>query len=229
MAAIDFAPLSQVGTLVVAVPESPVEDLGEFAFQRGGQFGRVFPLADGIRGAAVASGCPADVFRAAGAAFDLEHPHAGIHDLVQELDRAEVFGRHDVFVVDVQLVAGFEVGHFIAAAADLEAGAAVGRGAACLEAEVAFAGNGHAERAVGEHFDAYEFTGGAFDPFADDGFVDRFDLEEIQFARQHDDVAPLGPEAQGFDVGDVELGGGVDFEADPAAVGDRGHVGGDHR
>ena len=35
------------------------------------------------------------------------------------------------------------------------------------------------------------------------------------------------PETEGFDVGDAELGGGVDFEADFPAVGYAGEVGGD--
>ena len=59
-----------------------------------------------------------------------------------------------------------------------------------------------------------------------DGLVDMAHLVHIELARQYGHVGKLGVEAQGLDVGDVELGGEVDLQADLPAVAHHGHVGG---
>ena len=58
--------------------------------------------------------------------------------------------------------------------------------------------------------------------------VDLFHLLDIQFACQHHHVGKLGIEFQCLDVGDVELGGKVNFNVLLAAIGHDSYVGGNH-
>ena len=83
-------------------------------------------IANRINGAAVALDHRFHIFRPAGTAFDFEHSHAGTQHAVQERQGAKVFGRHNVFVVDEQLLTGLAVGDFVAAAARLETLSAIG-------------------------------------------------------------------------------------------------------
>ena len=110
----------------VAVPESAVEYLGEAGLERGGEFGRERPVADGVRGLAVTLRTAAHVLRAARPPLYLEDLHPGLYHLVHKFDRAEVLRRHYVFIVNIQLSAGFEIGNLVAPAANLVAGSAVG-------------------------------------------------------------------------------------------------------
>ena len=126
----------------------------------------------------------------------------------------------------MELVAGVQVSHFVAAAANLEAGAPVGRCAVGVKAEVAFAGNRHTESAVGEHFYAHELPAGALDALFDDGLVDVLNLVEVELTREHDHVRPLGIEAQGLNIGDGQLGGDVHLQPYAAAILDGRHIGG---
>ena len=50
------------------------------------------------------------------------------------------------------------------------------------------------------------------------GFVDFFYLVEIKLAGEHHHISPAGPEAQCLYVGDVKLGGNVDFHPYAAGV-----------
>ena len=127
LGAVDRAPLAQLLTEIVPVPESPVEHFGQTGLQLRGQFRGVAPLGDGIGRFPVTMGAALDIFRAPGTPFNLEHPDPRIDNLVHEFDGTEVFRGHDVFVVHLQFKAGFEVRDLVAAAADLEAFAPVGR------------------------------------------------------------------------------------------------------
>ena len=117
MAAVDFAPFSQPRTLIVAIPEAPVEDFGEFFLELGCQLRTVGPVTDGIRRLSVAGCGFPDIFSAPGPAFYLEDLDSRVHDSVHELNGAEVFGRHYVLVVDVELVSCFQVGDLVASPA----------------------------------------------------------------------------------------------------------------
>ena len=129
---------------VVAFPESAVEDRGEPLLQPGGQGGGVGAGFDRAQRFVVAFHHALDVFRAACTPFDLQHPHTRADEPVEEIDRAEVFGREDVAPVDVQRRTGLGVRDGVFAAAQLAAGAAVGRAVGFVEREVAFTRNRHA-------------------------------------------------------------------------------------
>ena len=157
MTAVHIAPLTESRTLIVAIPESTVEDFGKFILQRGSKFRSVAPLTDSV-------GCPAvalcrllDIFSAPGPALDLEDLYASIDDLVHELNGTQILRRHDVLIVDVKFRAGLKIGDLIATAAKLVAGATVGRSTIGLETQIALPGDGHAERSVGEHLNPDKF------------------------------------------------------------------------
>ena len=67
-----------------------------------------------------------NILRTTCASLDFEHSHTSINHLVEEVDGLQVLGRHDVFVLNVELVAGLAVGDSVASAAYLGAGATVG-------------------------------------------------------------------------------------------------------
>ena len=226
--AVAVGPLAEALAEVVAVPEATIED-GREALVPGGYEALVEgAVAAGRGGLGVALRDGAHVFRPPRAALDLEDAHAGVDEFVEEMNRLEVFGRHDVGVVDVQLVVRLAVADGVAAAANLVAGAAVGGGVHLVQAEVAFAGDGHAEGAVAKHFEAYGLAFRASDVALADGPMDGADLVQIELAGQDGHVGKAGVEGEGFDVGDVELGGEVDLLTDVGGIAHGGHVGGDN-
>ena len=130
-------------------------------------------------------------------------------------------------MVGLDGVARLAVGEQVGAAADLHTLAAVGAAVLGHQAHVALARDGHAERAMAEHLDADGLARRTEDGLrAMDGLVDMAHLVHIELARQYGNVGKLRVEAQGLDVGDVELGGEVDLQADLPAVAHHGHVGG---
>ena len=172
LAAIDRAPFAQRRALVIAVPEAPVEYIGQFLLERRAQLCGEGPVRDGIGRPPVALRGAFYVFRIPRTPLNFEYAHAGSGYLVQELNGTEVFGRHDILVVHFQLRAGLQVGYPVAPAAELVASAPVGRGSVGVQAQVAFARDGHAQGSVDEHFQADRPAGGSADAFLQDGFVD---------------------------------------------------------
>ena len=227
LVAVHLAPLAEPGALVIAVPEAPVEDRGEALLERGAQLRREAARFDGVGGLAVGLRDRLHVFGAAGASFNLEDRGPGVGHLVEELDGAQVFGRHDVLVVDEQLPARFQVGHLIAAPAHLVAVATVGRSVVFVERQIAFARDGHAERAVAEHFDLHRTARRSADALAGDSFGNGAHLMQVEFAGQDHHVGELAVEAQTLHVRHAELRGDVHFQTEPPRLGDSGHVGSD--
>ena len=143
------------------------------------------------------------------------------------MDGAQVFGRHNIFVLDIELVAGLAVGDGVASAADLGAGASVGRGVHLVEREIAFAGNGHTEGAVAEHFDSHQLAVRAADIFVDYGLMDGRHLVEVEFAGEHHHIGILRIVAECGGVAHTELRGDVHLHIAAAGIEDCGHIRGD--
>ena len=97
-----------------------------------------------------------------------------------------------------------------------------------METHVALAADGHAEGAVAEHLNADELARGAADMLLTDLTVDICHLIHIQFTGEHHDIGKLGVEAQGLDVGDVELCREMHLLPYPITIGHHSHVGGNH-
>jgi len=95
------------------------------------------------------------------------------------VDGLEIFGRHDVLILNLQLVACLNVGDAVAAAADLCARTAVGAGVHLVQAQIAFARYSHAQSAVAEHFNLHQFAARAADVLRLYGIADGFDLVKI--------------------------------------------------
>ena len=81
---------------------------------------------------------------------------------------------------------------------------------------------------MGEHLDPDEFPFRSSDPFAYDGLVDFLDLPEVELPGKDYHIGEPGIESQGFGIGDIELGGGMDLKAYASRICDGGHVGGYH-
>ena len=226
-AAILGAPLSHLGSQVVAVPETAVEHRGKAVLHGCAEGRGEGTVGHGIGRFPVASGHRLHVVGAAGTALNLEHLHAGFHELVQELDGAEVLRGHEVFVVHVDGISGLVVGKEIAAAAGLQAIAPVGAFAIGRQRQVAFARNRHAKGTVREHLDAHELPGGSFDLFLLNALVNDLHLLQAQFPGQHHHIGPLRIEAKGLEVGDAQLRGDMHLQADFPAIENARHVGGD--
>ena len=97
-----------------------------------------------------------------------------------------------------------------------------------MQAEVAFAGNGHTQRSVGEHLNSDEFSARAFDAFAHYGLVDGFDLVQVKLPCEHHHIRKLRIEAQRLGVGYGQLGGNMDLHPYLPAIGYRCHIGSNH-
>ena len=143
------------------------------------------------------------------------------------MDGFQIFGRHQVFVIDLNLVAGLSVGEGVRATADLRAGAAVGARVHGVQRHIALAADGHAEGAVAKHLEAHAAARRAAQVVADDAAVYLGHLLHRQLARQHHHVGPAGVELQRLVVGDVGLGGDVHLDTLAVCVFDDGGVAGD--
>ena len=182
-------------------------------------------VGDSIDSLAVAFGDGADIVGAAAAPLDFEHSDTGLEDFIKEPNGAEVFGRHDVLVVNFQLKVALLVFDDVATAAELETGTTVGRIVVVVEGEVAFARDGHAECAVGEDLNLDEFAAGSANVVVADELGNLGHLGQGELACGNDDVGEAGVVADSLDVGDVALGGDVHLDANLVSIGDDGHVG----
>ena len=221
-------PFAQALPQIVAVPESAVENLCQTCIPLRNFLCAVAAVADSLEGFRIAFDGSGDILRTAGAPFDFEYTHAGVDHAVEEVDGLEVFGRHDVFVVDLELIACLKVGYLIAPATYLRACAAVGAGVHLVKAEVAFAAHRHAQCAVAEHLNADRLAFGTGDVFGVYGVVDVAHLLKIQFAGEHDNVGELCVEAHSLRIGYVALRGYVNFDSMTAAAAYRRDVGSDY-
>ena len=119
-------PFAEALAEIVAVPETAVEDLGEFFVPAGYALFGELAAADGLNGFRVGLNGDFDILRTAGAAFDLEHSDSRVDHLVEEVNGLQILRRHDVFVFHGKFVAGLAVGDGVAATAYLSTGSAVG-------------------------------------------------------------------------------------------------------
>ena len=223
--AVDAAPFAKLLPLVVTVPESAVKNclqpfvpcvlllLGEFA-------GEVC-----FKRLVVASGNGAYIFRAARTPLNLEHAHSAFNHAVDEAYCLKVLWRHNVLVVYLKFNVALAVLYNVSPAAHLHALAAVGAAAKLVERHVAFARDCHAERAVAEHFNAYELPFRAADVLVNDNLVYGSHLVHVQLAGKHHDIGELGVELERLAVADVELGGEMNLHAHTVAVLHYGNVG----
>ncbi|GFI07533.1 hypothetical protein IMSAGC006_02290 [Muribaculaceae bacterium] len=125
----------------------------------------------------------------------------------------QVFGRHDVFVFNIQFFSCLAVTYGIGPAAYLGACSSVCRTVKFMQAEVAFAGYGHAEGTVTKHFDFYRFSCRSGNVFVYYGLMYGIYLLHGELACEHYGVGPLGVEFDRFNIRDIGLGGYVHFHA----------------
>ncbi len=153
--------------------------------------------------------------------------YAGFEDFVEEVDGADVVGRHDEVVVEEEFLACVFGDDFVLGAAVLCTGSSVCGGVVGVERHAAASGLGDAEGSVGEGFDLDRATGRAAQIIGDDLLADLADHGEVELSSEYDAITELGVEFERLVVGDGELGREVDFEAELAGFEDASHVGGD--
>ncbi len=93
-----------------------------------------------------------------------------------------------------------------------------------MEAEVAFSGDGHAQRPVAEHLYPHQLAARASDVVADYRLMDCLHLVEVELAGEHHHVGKLRVISQGLGVGDAELGGDMHLHPFRPGVEYRRHV-----
>ena len=92
---------------------------------------------DGLNGLFVAFDDRVYVFRTACTAFYLEHPHAGSHQSVDEADGLQVLWTHQILIVNLNFVACLSISEDVAAAANLNTFATIGRTIGIVQTHIA--------------------------------------------------------------------------------------------
>ena len=176
LVAIFFGPFAQLLTLVIAVPESSVEDSGQAFVPSIFLLFSESTFNNRLNGFFVARHHVVHILWSACPALDFEHPNARIHHEVNEANGLQILRTHDIFVVYLQLVARLVVGNGVRTAADLHAFTTVGRAVSVVKTHVTFAADCHAKRTMTEHLNANEFATGAADVLFDNLLVNLFHL-----------------------------------------------------
>src|SRR5574344_381340 len=108
-----LVPFAKSLTLVIAVPKSAVEHrgelavpfvlllLGDSAFEHTA-YSLFICFDDGIY-----------IFGTSGATLDFEHPYSRLHHAVDKPHCLQVFGTHDILVVNLKLVTRFGISHHV--------------------------------------------------------------------------------------------------------------------
>ena len=176
LVAVFFGPFAQLLTLVIAIPESSVEDSGQsFVPNIFLLFGES-AVDNRLNGFFVACHYIVHILWSACPSLNFEHPHACVHHEIDEANGLQVLRTHDIFVVNLQLVARLVVGNGVRTAADLHTFTTVGRAVGVVKTHVALTADCHAECAMTEHLDADELATGAADVLFDNLLVNLFHL-----------------------------------------------------
>jgi len=200
------------------VPEPAVEHFAEFrdpdlAFVR-----RVRAGGERVKRFTIGAGGDCNVISGSTAPFNLQHGNSGGRDLIEILDRTDIFGRHDIVVVNDQLFAGFLIGNPVGTPTGLETGSAVGRAVILRQTHGTFPADSNTESSVGEKFKPYPFAGWTAQILLLNFLPKSGNLFERKFAGQHNRVGIAGEKFQGLEVGDIGLDGNMHFEADRAGI-----------
>ena len=116
------------------------------------------------------------------------------------MDGFQVFRRHNILVVNIQLHIRLLVAHRIGTAAHLHTRSPVGRMVHLVQREVALARYRHAQSAMTEHLDTYPFTARTADILFADMAVDFRHLFQVQLTCQHHYIGKLGIETQSLHI-----------------------------
>ena len=220
-----FRPFSHLLSLIVAIPKSAVEHGGKALVPLLHLLGRKRAFLHGLHRFLVAPHHGVNIFGRARTAFNLKDRNTGFHHPVDKTNGLQVFGTHDVLVVHLKFSAGFLIRYHIFAAALLHAGSTIGRRTLVIEREVALSTHSHAEGTMTEHFDADFLARRAANVFAVDKVGNVAHLFKVEFTCQDDHIGKVGIKAQCLFVGDIELGGKVDFLPDAVAITQHRHIG----
>ena len=200
-----MVPLAQRLSLIVAIPETAIEDGSQSLVPRVLLLLGESTVKHRLDGLLIAVDNGIHIFRSARATFYFKYAHTRPHHAVNETDGLQVLGRHDVFVVYLQFCSRLAIRHNIAPTANLHTGATIGRPTGVVQTHIALTADGHTECSVTEHFYTHQLTLRTTNVLLLYLPVDIGHLIEIQLTRQHHHISKLGIELQCLDVRDVQL------------------------
>ena len=199
------APFTQSLTQIISVPETTIENPAQPFIPIVHFFHGKFIFQCRIHGFAVTGYHCFYIFRSACTPFNLENTNTGFEHFVQKSNGFQVFGRHDVFVVNFQFNFAVFVLYSVAAATNLVAFSAISRQIFLVQTQVAFTRNSHTKRTVAKHFNPDQFTVFTPDILFHNSFMNFSYLFQVQFARQHHHIGKLSIEFQRVHIGNIRL------------------------
>ena len=173
---------------------------------------------------AVTFGNSRNIFRRTAAAFNFQNLYAGIHNLIQERNRTQVFRRHHILVFQLNLKAGFLIDNRVFLAAVLFARTAIRGRIMRMQTQITFSGYRHAQGTMSENFYFHQFAGRSFDLFFFNLVADLFNLGNAKFAAHHHSIRKQCIKLHRFDIGNINLRGNMNFHADLARIRNHGLV-----
>ena len=203
--AVDTCPLAQTLPEIVAVPETAIEHSGKFRIPHGNLIFRKRALYISIYSVVVSLHNVFYIFGSASPALYLEHPHAGIYHLVQEMNGFKVFGRHYILVVYLQFYIRRRISDRIAPTAYLIAAASVCRAIFLVQAQITLPRDSHTQRSVAKHLYLHQIATASAYLLLFDSSVDMIYLVEVQFACKYHHIGKLGIKLQCLYVRNIEL------------------------
>ena len=221
-----LVPLAHELPLIVAIPETAVEHRCQAGIPL------VFTLLGkravehSLNGLLVSSNHGVDVFWTASATLNLKHTNARAHHAVDKANGLKILRRHNVLIINIELVAGLVISSGVRTAAHLYALATISRAVGRMQTHVALAAYGHAEGSVAEHFYTNLIAARAADMLLLNLTENLGYLVHIQLARQHHNIGKLGVELKCLDIRNVELGREVNLLTHLITIGHNGHIAG---
>ena len=214
--------------VVAPVPELAVEDSQQLRFPSGDLLRAPRAGGAGLQRLAVHLRDGGDVALRASSALQFEHGDTRLQQLIDHTNGADIFGRHDILVINIHLKARINIRDAVTSAAKLETVPSVSGVVVCCQTHAAFAGNADAKGPVGENLDAHGFAGRPADLLLANGVDDMADTAERQLARQHHHICISGKKAHGRHIADIGLHADVHLQPQLARVGDHRKVCGNH-
>ena len=194
------APLAKPLPQVVAVPEPTVKHLAQTLLPCSNPLIGVRAVKAAVKSLTVTLNHRFNILRTARPALYLEHLDPCVHHLVHKMNGLEVFRRHYILIVNLQLLASLTVSHSIGPAAYLHTRATVSGACSLMQAQIALAAHSHTESTVAEHLYANFLPLRTAYIVTFYGLGDAFHLLQIQFTGKHHHIGVLSIEPESLHI-----------------------------
>ena len=147
-----------------------------------------------------------------------------MHHLIDKTHGLQVLRRHDVFIINVELIARLVIRSGIRTTTHLDTLAPISRAVGGMQTHITLATDSHTKGAMTEHLDTDLLTAGTTDMFLFNLTIDLSHLIHIQFTCQHHHIGKLGIELQRLDIRDIQLGGEMHLLSHPITIGHHSNI-----